>query len=177
MPGRPQENVSKGSVHKKLDDLLNHRDRDGKFDRREPFLHALRALNPQEDRTEEYLQILKDQARVSNDEAEYLREYWYTANPEVFWPYHLPTEPIVRRGTIKALEEAISRNVYFDSLWMSAGNDFKVIVTATPQQVTRIILTPEVSYGAHVPILHRNRAPIWIIKRAPGPVTTIDLGP
>jgi hypothetical protein len=82
-----------------------------------------------------------------------------------FWPvqYH-PTEPIVRKGLIKAIELAIETNRPLDSYWIPASDRFETIVILNDQQVTRLILTPPTPPPQR-PERIANSAAIWMIKR------------
>jgi hypothetical protein len=165
-------NIIQGPVHKAIDELVNHRDATGTFDRRDSFLQALQALQPADaEHTDAYLAILQQQAGVTATQAGYLRQHWYNSGPDSFWPaapFH-PLEPLVRQGLIKALGLAIQRNLPLESYWMPGGKDgtFEVIVTCSPmQQVTRILLTP-MSPPPMDPATLLNFADIFVIKHDP----------
>jgi hypothetical protein len=121
---------------------------------------------------------------------EYLQDTWYNSQgdppktelgklkqwgPEGlqgFWParYH-PIEPIIRQGLIRALELAIEKDLPLDSYWMAdgdrlinAGDRFETLVMCTPQQITRIVMTPP-SPPPRNPQNPMNFADIRVIKR------------
>lgn len=169
MPGRPPRDVSKGSVHKRVDDILNHQDKDLAFDKRSAFHKDLANWGLP------YIEVLKVHAGVSTAEADYLQKYWYS--PTGFWPSLHPVEPLVRQGLIKAIEEADRANppLPIDSYWLCLGGStqdpkqqamdhdlrFETIITRSPFQVTRILLTPRASRQAP---LHLSRVPIWVVN-------------
>ena len=169
MPGRPPRDVSKGSVHTKVDDILNHRRKDHAFDKRFAFYQDLAHWNLS------YLDVLKTHADVSPEETNYLARYWYS--PNGFWPTLHPVEPLVRQGLIKSIEEADGSNppLPIDSYWLCIGGKdqdsqqletdgalrFETIITRSPYQITRILLTPRPSYAAP---LHLNRVPVWVVQ-------------
>ncbi|MDH3603332.1 MAG: hypothetical protein OEU26_27275 [Candidatus Tectomicrobia bacterium] len=178
MPGRPFGSITQGSVLEKTDNTVNHRDASGAFDLRGPFLTALQDLS------QSYLDVMDDHVHLTTEEISYLREYWYDTG-YTFWPDHYPTEPIVRQGTIKAIEVATEQNVPMRSYWMTVGDRFEMLVASSDEQVTRIMLTPPVPATAPA---HRNRARIWVVQHGIGEVEnhldlnyavidTIRLGP
>src|SRR5215467_8205492 len=69
----PAGHMSKGVIHAKVDALVNSRDVKGAFDKRASFLAALQKATT----SDQYIQILKDQAGVTVKEADYLNEYFY----------------------------------------------------------------------------------------------------
>ena len=154
MPGRPPMNIGKGSNLTKVDAVSNSA-------RRQEFLAALK------DWSQDYCQILEEYAGTTRVETDYLRDTWYNANG--FWPTSRfpkikhPLEPIVRQSLITALEIATERILRLDTYWICAGDEFKIVVTASAQQVTRLVLTPPVSDLAP---LHRSAADVWVIERA-----------
>jgi hypothetical protein len=165
MPGRPPGNIGKGSNLTKVDAIANS------F-RRQEFLDALN------DWGRDYLQILENYAGTTRDETDYLRASWYNENG--FWPtnrypkIHHPLEPIVRASLIKAIEAAKARNLPIDTYWISAGDEFKAIITASAQQVTRVVLTPP-SPDAAPP--HRSLVDIWVVERGEDGASAVQAAP
>ena len=164
MPGRSLGTMSQGSVLEKTDATVNHRDASGAFDLRGPFLAAL------SDWTLDYLDVMQRFANLTIEEVDYLREYWYDAE-HTFWPEHYPTEPIVRQGTIQAIQVATDQNIPMRSYWMTVGDRFEMLVASSDEQVTRIMLTPPVPATAPA---HRNRARIWVVQHGIGVVEQQD---
>jgi hypothetical protein len=120
--------LTKGIVSQKCDAAANHPVR------RVAFLAALA------DRRLDYVQVLIDHTGLTLQEADHLRRFWYS--PQGWWPAHYPIEPIIREGLIDALIQAIARNLPLDSYWICGADVVKVLVTSSPHQVTRIIVTP-----------------------------------
>ena len=160
MPGRPFGSMSQGSVLEKTDNTVNHRDASGEFDLRGPFLADLN------DWDQDYLEVMRQHANLNDDEIYYLRTYWYNADT-TWWPDHYPTEPIVRQGTIQAIQVATDANLPMRSYWMAVGDRFEMLVARSEEQVTRIMLTPPAPATAAV---HRNRANIWVVQHGIGVV-------
>jgi hypothetical protein len=156
--------IAKGLVNRKVDNTCND------LSKRDAFLAALR------DAGRDFVQILIEHASVTSREADHLRRYWFNdkwAAPDsgCWWQDKQPIVSIVRQGLIKALEVATQdpdtgekRSLPIDSYWLSGGATFEVIVTCSPQQITRIILTPPVP--VHLPGNLTARAPIWVVKHS-----------
>jgi hypothetical protein len=161
----PAGHISKGVVHAKVDALVNSRDLKGAFDKRAAFLAALEKATT----SDQYIQILKDQAGVTVKEADYLNEYFYKVG-ERWWEDLQPIFPILHQGFIKALEEA-GDTLLLDSYWLPAAGSqtVEVIICKSATQVTRIFLTPPPGSG---PSTTRTKpAPIWIVKKADSGLT------
>jgi hypothetical protein len=165
--------VSKGPVHTKIDALVNQRDAKGQFDQRAAFLDAL--IN-KANTSEDYLGILQAQARVTKDQADYLRLRWYGAGKEGFFPQLQPIYPIIRQGLIKALQEA-GQTLALDSYWVAVAGDsvFETIVVKSAVQVTRLLMTP---ISPRTPETSRKTpAPMWVVKRKTGAAEVPGFGP
>jgi hypothetical protein len=170
--------LSKGPVHRAVDWVVNHQNRDGEFDMRQRFLDDLES-------NRDYLDILNDAMRSflraeglppqwADKRADfltsYLAEYWYCT----WWPQHQPVMPLVRVGLIKAINVAnmVKPQLPIESQWIAAGpadsptSPFEVIVARGDQQVTRLLLTPETPMAAD-PRFLEELADVWIIKRGP----------
>ena len=94
--------ISKGPVHKKVDDHVNHM-AGGVFDKRAAFLTKLQAATT----WQPYLQMLETDVGLTQAESNYLRTKWYdTTDPGVSWKNLQPIYPVLRQGLIKALQEA-----------------------------------------------------------------------
>lgn len=171
-------NISKGPVHTAIDAWVNYQEK-GVYVLRQPFLNALT------DEAQDYVDILSDDAhwkqphrkildtlpKVSEGQAEYLRNFWYNTRTG-WWHDCQPTQPIIRQGLIRAIELAMERTLPLDSYWVAigdmpqAGQYFQVIITCSRAQVTRIILTPlsdppDKDHLAHL----TEPADIWVVKR------------
>jgi hypothetical protein len=73
--------------------------------------------------------------------------------------YHLPPiQHIVRESLIKALGVAQARNLPIDTYWICASDEFKVIITASVQRITRVVLTPSSPDDAPLHRSERARA-------------------
>jgi len=164
----PEGHISKGVVHAAIDKLVNHKDLKGSFDQRAAFLAALRTVTTPDD----YINLLKTQAGVTEDQADYLNEYFYVPG-ERWWESLQPIFPIRQQGLIKALEEA-GDTLLLDSYWLpAAGSEtVEVIICKSATQVTRIFLTPPAGAG---PSAQRTKpAPMWIVKKATSGLTLGD---
>jgi hypothetical protein len=170
--------ISKGPVHRAVDWVVNHQNRDGEFDLRQRFLDDLGS-------NQDYLDLLKEALSVflraeglpsqwADKRAEfltnYLAEYWYGS----WWPQHQPVMPLVRAGLIKAINVAnlVKPQLPLESQWVAAGphdhpeSAFEVIVSRGDHQVTRLLLTPEPPMHAD-PRFLEELADIWVVKRGP----------
>jgi hypothetical protein len=170
-----RKNLVKGIVNIKVDELVNHRDSAGAFDKRDAFLKALNNWD------EDYLEILKLHAGVTTKEADYLHEYWFDPNwadpnSECWWREKQPILPIIRQGLITAIEVATqdpdtgakrAQGLPIDSYWIYSGySQFEVIVSWTDYQVTRMILTPPAPEDALVDRRPKTaKARIQVIRR------------
>lgn len=164
--------IAKGPIHAKVDALVNHRDSSGKFDKRAAFLAAL--IN-QANTPEAYRQILETQAGVTPAESAYIRDTWYKQATQEYWPQLQPIYELLRRGLIKALQEA-GQDLLLDSYWMAIpGNTIvETIIVKSAVQVTRTIVTP-----ASPPALTQRHtpAPMWVVKPRTNPNEVVGFGP
>src|SRR5262245_53836423 len=156
--------ITKGPVHKKVDDYVNHKDSGGNFDNRNGFLNKLlnNAGTPAQ-----YLTILKNDVGLTQAEVNYLDTVWYGTPPGVNWPNLQPIYPVLLQGLIKALQEA-GTTLPLDSYWMPVGGPpmLTVVTMKSAAQVTRIIVTPP----SHAPTMPRTQdAPMWAFTKQPNP--------
>ena len=151
--------MSKGTVHRKIDEVVNHRDLNGRFDQREVFLARLM------DEGQDYVDLLQEQAAVTPAEAAYLRATWYNPGQDGWWHTLQPILPIVRVGLIKAVKEAIARDLPLDSYWVIGGRRVEMTIAVSPHQVTRILHTP----ATELPTRNRTqKVPIWRVTDTNG---------
>jgi hypothetical protein len=156
--------ISKGVIHKIIDDLVNERDSAGRFVKREPFLKALR----QATNAAAYLKLLKDQAGATQDQILYLRSKFYTT-PNAWRADGKAVYAILHVGLIKALEEA-GDTLPLDSYWLAAagGKTTESIVCRSATQVTRIFLTPPVPMPRGMMARRHTDAPMWVVAARGG---------
>lgn len=151
--------ISKGVIHKMVDDLVNARD-GGRFHKRDTFLEALRrATSPTA-----YLRLLEEQAGASRDQITYLRTKFYST-PNAWRADGKAVYAILRVGLIKALEEA-GGTLPLDSYWLAAaaGKTTESIIVRSTSQVTRIFLTPPIPMTrAEVRPKRHTEAPMWVV--------------
>lgn len=172
--------IAKGSVHKKVDATVNHKDAGGAFDKRAAFLADLEGAGD----ANAYLDVLQNPTVMASPpngvlatleepgpliqaEANYLRNTWYNEGKNGWWPWLQPIYPILKAGLIKAIQAAQNPPRPIDSYWLVGGNQVQVIVCALPgaQHVLRLILTPP----GLAPTQNRpNPIQIWSIRRSPG---------
>lgn len=151
--------TSKGPIHRKIDEVVNHRDSNGRFDKREAFLARLM------DEGQDYVDLLQEQAAVTPAEAAYLRATWYNPGQDGWWHTLQPILPIVRAGLIKAVKEASARDLPLDSYWVIGSRHVEVTIAVSPQQVTRILHTP----ATLPPTRNRTqKVPIWRVTHTNG---------
>ena len=150
--------VTKGTVHKKVEQLVN-----GSQEALEKLLTALK------DPAQKYVDILQSLAGLTPPEAVHLSQSWY--EPQCWWPALHPMEPLVRQSLIKALEVARDRRLPINSYWITAGNQFRVIVIHDNFQVWRLIFTPPPQGGAsqtpppqETPSQAVDPARVWIFE-------------
>lgn len=132
--------ISKGIVHKKVDELVNQQDSAGKFIKRAAFLDALRKATT----TTAYLKLLESQADVKRADTEYLERKFYT-KPNAWGADGKAVYAILQAGLVTALEEA-GNSLFLDSYWLAggAGKTTESIIVKSAVQVTRIFLTPPI---------------------------------
>ena len=162
--------ITKGPVHKKVDDYVNQKS-GGTFVNRAGFLNNLlnNAATPAQ-----YLQLLQNDVGLTQAEVNYLNAVWYGAGAN--WPNLQPIYPVLLQGLIKALQEA-GPTLLLDSYWMPVGGPqiLAVLTAKSAVQVTRIIVTPP----SHIPTMPRTQdAPMWAVtKQPPQPVQVGDTTP
>lgn len=160
--------ISKGVIHKKIDDLVNEKDSSGRFAKRDAFLRALRlAAGPPA-----YLNLLEAQAGATRDEITYLRSKFYTT-PNAWRGDGKAAYHILHIGLIKALEEAGDR-LPLDSYWLAAagGKTTESIVCRSATQVTRIFLTPPVPMPTGTrsrQLIRHTDVPMWVVASRGNP--------
>jgi hypothetical protein len=148
--------IGKGIVHKMVDTYANS-------NQRQSFLAALQS-------TRDYLDILRNDVGVSAGQIRYLHDTWYNQGTGGWWPWLQPIQPIIRQGLIAAIDLAsrnpdtgAARNFPIDSYWIPVGDQVETIVAVSPQQVTRLLLTPPSLPSTQ----NRNtRMPIWVVRNS-----------
>ena len=166
--------IMKGPIHQAVDAIVNSGARDS-------FLANLQSAATAND----YLDILSGH-KVETYYLDYLRRWWYpeadTPNTKPigrvpgldgFWPGLQPIYPILRRGLVKALEVARDARLPLDSYWSSGGTEVQVYVTKSPQQVTRIILTPPTP--PPITVRKKDTKRIWVVRRGSPALTVGEL--
>jgi hypothetical protein len=155
----PAGHISKGIIHARVDALVNHKDANGAFDKRAAFRAELTNATT----ADKYIELLKTQAGVLKEQADYLNAYFYKPGVR-WWETIQPIFPILHQGLIKALEEA-GNTLLLDSYWMPvAGSEVvEVIICKSSTQVTRIFLTPPPGVGPSTP--RTKPAPMWVVKK------------
>src|SRR5262245_24867882 len=161
--------ISKGPVHTKVDDYVNHKNAAGQFDNRAGFLTKL----IQAGTFQQYLQLLLNDVGLTQAEVNYLASRWYDpASPKLMFQNLQPIYPVLRQGLIKALQEAGS-NLLLDSYWMPVGAPSLLAVTIAKSsvQVTRTILTPP----SHMPAQPRNlNVAMWAVTPQEHPPVAVN---
>ena len=156
--------LSKGIVLSKIDALVNHTGTgQPRFDRRAAFLAELKGAS----NAMEYCQVLRNQAEVTVDQANYLNKKWYTN--QGWWPGNPDaTFHVVHQGLVNALELATQADLPLDSYWVPAApaSVIEVLICKSAQQVTRIILTPSTTEGPNQE--RPTRRNMWVIKPRTG---------
>jgi hypothetical protein len=149
----------KGPVHTSVDIYANSV-------QRQRFLEALQS-------TRDYLDILAEDARVDPRLIAYLRRTWYDPGANAWWPWLQPIQPLIRQGLIQAINlasrdpdtgEERKQPLPIESYWMPDGNQVETLIVVSPQQVTRILLTPPSPLPPTM--LRSTRVPIWNIRRS-----------
>lgn len=151
--------ISKGVIHKMVDDVVNERDSAGKFHKRDAFLAALRqATSPAA-----YLTLLAAQAGATRDQITYLRDKFYST-PNAWKADGKSVYAILRIGLIKALEEA-GGTLLLDSYWLAAagGKTTEAIICRSATQVTRIFLTPPIPMPKAPRPKRHTDVPMWVV--------------
>jgi hypothetical protein len=126
-----------------------------------------------EDSRQDYLEILVRHGAAKEYEAAHLRMHWYSR--DTGWWRDEPTEAIVRRSLIKAIElatrdptsgEERAQPLNIDSYWVLVGNQFEVTVVCSGMQVTRLLFAPSPPIDPRTFLA--GSAPIWVVKRRSG---------
>ena len=154
--------ITKGPIHAKVDAVLNRQDQPGgPFVRRAAFLAALLKAPT----AAEYLTLIQSEASVTQADATYLRDKWYS--PTGWWPTMQPIYPILQQGLIKTIQEA-GDQLLIDSYWLPAASTtgVEVVVARSARQVTRLILTPP---GEGSMRDRQIPAPTWVVRGRTGP--------
>lgn len=164
---------TKGPVLRQMDEVANDPTQ------RDAFLEALKYSQ------RDLVTVFVDYGIANDEQVAYLRRFWFNpdwANPDsgCWWLEHQPIEPIFRQGIIKAIELATcppdgdtpARILPINSCWVCAGTEFQMGICATDDQVTCIILTPNLSMRAYA---YQRRpdeiakltfdGPFWAVKR------------
>jgi hypothetical protein len=162
--------ISKGIIHKRVDDLVNQKDGSGKFVKRAEFLDTLRKATT----TTAHLKLLESQTGAKRDETEYLERRFYT-KPNAWGADGKAVYAILHAGLVTALEEA-GDTLLLDSYWLAggAGKTTESIVVKSAVQVTRIFLTPPIpvpkpkkgkrrSAALDPSMIRHTPAPMWVI--------------
>jgi hypothetical protein len=147
--------VTKGRVHLLFDRYVNEQKA-----KRKALLDGLRAA----DTPDKYVGILRDVVGVKAAQTRYLTDTWYNTGAGGLWSKLQPIYPILRRGLIKALEEA-GDTLPLESYWTTTGTQVEVMVMRSAHQVTRVIVTPP---GDPAVDARTSVVPMWVIRR---PVT------
>lgn len=175
--GMPGKMISKGLISAKVDRMANHPEKA----KRQMLFDALSAWQAPGGQNN-YARIIFDVSKqalppdqqITEGDVKYLEEYWF----KEWWKEHQPIEPSIRQSLIVAMQlahweaEPPSRQP-IDSYWICAGNHFEVWATRSPQQITRLTLTPDVPATLPVRLVNQELTDIWVIK--PGnPVEITD---
>jgi len=165
---------TKGPVLRRLDEVVHDPTR------RLAFLEALKYAH-----YKNLMQIFIDYGLPTDEQAAYLRKYWFNPNwadpnSGCLWPEHQPIEPVFRQGLIKAIElatppaagNAPAQFLPLNTCWVCAGTAFQMGICATDTQVNCIVLTPDLPEKEWA----RQRrpemlakltydGPFWVVKR------------
>ncbi len=153
--------IVKGPVHRVVDAYFNHKTAAGQYDNRDTFLAGIKNAVTKDD----YIKFLTDSVGVTAQDGIYLATWWYNEGKTGFWPWLQPIYPILKAGLIKAAELARALRLPLDSHWSSSGHQVEVFVLKSPQQVTRIIMTP----WTPAPVFVRTEAAdAWMVRRGLG---------
>jgi hypothetical protein len=155
--------ISKGIVHQLVDACINHKNQSGTFDKRDAFLQGLNAAYT----SQQYRALIEAQANVPAGASQYLGTVWYNETGTGNWQSLQPIYSILRVGLIKAITLA-GTNRFLDSYWLPlTGFPFvEVIVTRSPTQVLRLILTPP----SEAPGMKRTEdADMWVVRKRTSP--------
>ena len=165
--------LSKGPIHRKVDDYVNAKS-GGTYVNRSGFLNKL--IN-QVNTSADYLQILQNDVGIIPSDINYLASTWYDTGAGGWWHNLQPIFPILNRGLIKALQVA-GTTLPLDSYWipMPGAPQVSVVIAKSPAQVTRIILTPKAGSMAQQ---RTQAADMWEVTQQTNPAshvgdTTID---
>jgi hypothetical protein len=152
--------ISKGVIHQKVDDVVNHRaTKGGPFDTRAAFVTAIKNA----DTPAKYFDALETLAGASRPQTTYLKDTFYSV-PNVWWPGINDVYAVFHIGFVKALDE-IGDSLLLDSYWLPAAGAqaVEVLICKSATQVTRIFLTPPVPAGAGPMNMRHTDAPMWVV--------------
>jgi uncharacterized membrane protein len=86
-------------------------------------------------------------------EANHMRADWFDAR-RGWWKHLPPIDPILRAAFTKAGQLAIEHHLPIDGYWIRRGDDFRVAVCRSPQQITMLFISPvpPIAVGAKHPV-------------------------
>lgn len=130
--------ISKGVIHRVVDDFVNAKDSSGGFVNRAGFLEGLRKATT----SAKYIALLQTIPNANANDIQYLQKNFYTT-PNGWQADGKAVYEILRVGLIEALRQAGSR-LLLDSYWLAVGGNksTETIVIKNDSRVTRIFLTP-----------------------------------
>ncbi|WP_089721210.1 hypothetical protein [Candidatus Entotheonella palauensis] len=170
---RPKSTGAEGTVapivrdatYTHLDALLNHRDAQGTFDRRDEILAVL------QDRTRGYLHVLTELCQMPQAALDQALAFWYNANwsapkSDCWWKAEQPIEPTLREGLMLAVRMAMKANLPIASYWLPDFDRCRVSVVDTEAQITHLVLTPPIPLPPQAWTQNiSDAADLWVVKR------------
>jgi uncharacterized membrane protein len=126
-----QHTISKPPVLRRLDELSRN------LLATEPFLRALKTSpnSPLVDLA------IAHKCIEEGEQARCLRQRWFDRE-QGWWKDLPPAEPIVRKGVIRAAEMALEHKLPLDCYWVLGGDQIKVAICKSGQQITVLFLSP-----------------------------------
>ena len=98
---------------------------------------------------------------AGSDEAKCLRQRWFD-HEQGWWKELPPSEPVVRRGLIRALELITEHKLPLDCYWILGADQVKVVVGKSEHQVTVLFLSPMVPPDAQLSRFQARGPDLWV---------------
>ena len=174
--GGMPSHVYKGPEHVAIDDQLNCQEA-GRYVRRPALREALA------DSAMAFVDVLRSAFEVPDIVLRDMADHWCHPDieaPQVWWKDKQPVAPILRQSLIAAID--LAGDLPIDSYWMPMGYrevsehkvprdlyrpdayPFRVVLTKSDWQLTRLIVTPPVPVPTDIAARFTEPSNLWVVK-------------